>query len=119
MFADEQFNNKVNIESANWYRIDGLFKRDQDWTNDNHHCYVLHIVERPEESTQEPAEEWQYVVNSSNENVEFNLPLLDSKTQWQCVLNTSLCDMSEYASEVISSVYLMQSRSFCLFKKIH
>lgn len=119
MFADEQFNNKVNIASANWYRIDGMFKRDQDWTNDNHHCYVLHIVGRAEDSAQEPAEEWQYVVNSSNENVEFNLPLLDSKTKWQCVLNTSISEMSEYASELISSVYLMQSRSFCLFKKIH
>jgi isoamylase len=118
MFADDQFNNEVNIESASWYRIDGLFKRDQDWSNDDHHCYALHIVGRPESNSDQPAEEWQYVVNSSNENVEFNLPLHNSNTEWQCVLNTSISEMPEYASEAASPICLMQSRSFCLFKKM-
>jgi len=41
MFADDKFDNEVNIETTDWYRVDGTFKRDQDWTNDSHHCFRI------------------------------------------------------------------------------
>nr|WP_297348972.1 hypothetical protein [uncultured Glaciecola sp.] len=83
------FDNEVNIETTDWYRVDGTFKRDQDWTNDSHHCFALHLV-GDTSSLGDPSDvvfqEWLYVVNSSKENVEFNLPLLLNTQDWKCVL---------------------------------
>jgi glycogen operon protein len=62
------------------------------------------------------AQEWLYVVNSSTENVEFNLPLLSNHQDWQCVLNTANSDITQIQSQQVSSLFTMESRSFCLFK---
>lgn len=117
MFADDQFNNEVNIESVDWYRIDGSSKRDIDWTNDNHHEFAMHVVGLPKSMTNEAAQEWLYVVNSAKQNVEFNLPLLLNSENWECKLNTALSDVQEYSTQKVSPLFVMQSRSFCLFKK--
>lgn len=119
MFNDDQYDNQVNIESADWYRVDGSFKRDQDWANDNHHCFALHVISTEQEADDKryQAQEWLYVVNSSTQDVEFNLPLLLNNQDWQCVLNTALSDVDKYATQALSPLFNMESRSFCLFKR--
>ena len=158
MFKDDEFNNEVNVNTADWYRVDGTFKRDQDWTSDKHHCFALHVVgcssstdhqynlaletaaeslvvqdtvkpkviaqddrakdDRAQDAVAQDAvaQEWLYVVNSSTENVEFNLPLLSNHQDWQCVLNTANVDIKQIESQQVSSLFTMESRSFCLFK---
>ena len=119
MFADDEFNNEVNIDTADWYRVDGSFKRDQDWSNDQHHCFALHIVGDTKQfgdAKQGESQEWLYVVNSSQKNAEFNLPLLLNNQNWQCVLNTALTDVEHYDSQFVSPLFMMEARSFCLFK---
>jgi glycogen operon protein len=119
MFEDDQFNNEVNIETTDWYRIDGTFKRDQDWTNDSHHCFALHLVGHTSsfgDMSDVVFQEWLYIVNSSTENVEFNLPLLLNTQDWECVLNTALSEVAQYSSEKVSPLLMMESRSFCLLK---
>jgi isoamylase len=119
MFEDDQFDNEVNIQTTNWYRVDGTFKRDQDWTNDSHHCFALHLVGdtsslgRPSDVVYQ---EWLYIVNSSKENVEFNLPLLLNTKDWKCVLDTAQNDVAQYGSHQVSPLFMMKSRSFCLLK---
>jgi isoamylase len=119
MFEDDQFDNEVNIETTDWYRVDGTFKRDQDWTNDSHHCFALHLV-GDTSSLGDPSDvicqEWLYVVNSSEENVEFNLPLLLNTQDWKCVLDTAQSDVAQYSSQQVSPLFMMKSRSFCLLK---
>ena len=120
MFDDDQFSNEVNVASAEWYRVDGSHKRDQDWTNDNHHCFALHIIEAVDESEQETdreAQEWLYCINSSPEDVEFNLPLLLSSEHWECVLNTHVTRISDYQAIPVSPLFSMPARCFCLFRK--
>jgi glycogen operon protein len=120
MFDDDQFSNEVNVASAEWYRVDGSHKRDQDWSNDNHHCFALHIIEALDESLVAPekeAQQWLYCINSSPDEVEFNLPLLLSNEQWECVLNTHITNISDYKSIPVSPLFLMPSRCFCLFRK--
>jgi glycogen operon protein len=119
MFEDDQFDSQINIDTADWYRVDGSFKRDQDWTNQDHHCFALHIVGSAKVSTgaqDNKPQEWLYVVNSSKNNVEFNLPLLLKDQNWQCVLNTALCSLNEYQTQKLSPLFKMDSRSLCLFK---
>ena len=120
MFDDDQFSNEVNVASAEWYRVDGSHKRDQDWTNDNHHCFALHIIEALDESDNEStreAQQWLYCINSSPDDVEFNLPLLLSSEHWECVLNTHVKKLSEYQSIPVSPLFSMPARCFCLFRK--
>jgi glycogen operon protein len=119
MFEDDQFNNEVNIETTDWYRIDGTFKRDQDWTNDSHHCFALHLVGHTssfDDMSDVVFQEWLYIVNSSTENVEFNLPLLLNTQDWECLLNTALSEVAQYSSEKVSPLLMMESRSFRLLK---
>jgi glycogen operon protein len=120
MFEDDQFDNEVNIETTDWYRVDGTFKRDQDWTNnDRHHCFALHLVGYTS-SLGDPRDavlqEWLYVVNSSKENVEFTLPLLLNTQDWQCALDTAQDDVAQYSSHQVSQLFMMKSHSFCLLK---
>jgi len=61
-------------------------------------------------------QEWLYVINSSKENVEFNLPLLLNTDDWQCVLNTAHSDVAQYNSEKVSPLLMMESRSFLFVK---
>jgi isoamylase len=119
MFEDDQFDNEVNIETTDWYRVDGTYKRDQDWTNDSHHCFALHLV-GDTSSLGDPSDvvfqEWLYIVNSSKENVEFNLPLLLNTQDWKCVLDTAQSDVALYGAHQVSPLFMMKSRSFCLLK---
>ncbi|WP_412972918.1 glycogen debranching protein GlgX [Glaciecola sp. MF2-115] len=119
MFEDDQFDSQVNIDTADWYRVDGSFKRDQDWTNQDHHCFALHIIGATKASPGQQvrkAQEWLYVVNSSKKSVEFNLPLLLKNQDWKCVLNTAISDIADYESQSMSPLFTMEARSFCLFK---
>jgi glycogen operon protein len=110
MFDDDNFNNQVNVKSSDWYRVDGSHKRDQDWSNDNYHCFALHL-----ETTDD--EEWLYCVNSSPEAIEFNLPLLLSNDEWECLLHTAFDKIEEYKDLAISPLFEMPERCFTLFKK--
>jgi isoamylase len=119
MFEDDQFDNEVNIETTDWYRVDGTHKRDQDWTNDSHHCFALHLV-GDTSSLGDPSDvvfqEWLYIVNSSKENIEFNLPLLLNTQDWKCVLDTAQSEVAQYSAHQVGPLFMMKSRSLCLLK---
>jgi glycogen operon protein len=120
MFEDDEFYSEINVDTADWYRVDGSFKRDQDWTNDDHHCFALHIIGDAQQtlgSIENKKQEWLYVVNSSKNAVQFNLPLLLNKNEWDCVLNTAISDVTQYKEQVVDPIFITESRSFCLFSR--
>ncbi|MBF7072604.1 glycogen debranching protein GlgX [Glaciecola sp. MH2013] len=119
MFADDKFTSEVNIASTQWYRVDGSHKRDQDWTNDNHHCFALHLVAIANQSTDETedGQEWLYCVNGSADDVEFNLPLLLNDVEWECMLHTACERIDDYQSLPISPLFKMPARCLSLFRK--
>ncbi len=115
LFEDDMYTNAVNIELADWYRVDGTHKREKDWVNDNHNCFALHIKGQNEKGQ---AEEWLYCVNSSDEAREYNLPLLLNNKVWNCVLNTALENINEYKTFPVSPLFTVTPRSIYLFKKV-
>jgi isoamylase len=116
-FADDFFDNKQNIKNANWYRRDGSHKSDIDWVNHDHHCFALHVEgEVVVEDSIEP-QEWLFCINSLDKERDFSLPILHSKGQWQCQLNTGNAKVSGYNEMPIEPSFSMQARSMRIYKK--
>lgn len=118
-FFDDVYDNQQNIIFADWYRRDGSHKRDIDWVNHEHHCFALHIAGEgnSRENSQLHKQEWLFVVNSLDQDVMFNLPMLEQSNEWVCVLNTSEADTSLYATQLVKSNFNLPARSFLVFCK--
>jgi len=118
-FDDDLYDNKQNIDFADWYRRDGSSKRDIDWVNLEHHCFALHIAGEGSSYENKTAhkQEWLFCVNSLNEAREFNLPVLSKNKNWVCVLNTETADVATYSEQLVSPVFKMPARSLLVFKK--
>lgn len=115
MFEDDMYTNAVNIELTDWYRVDGSYKREKDWVNDNHNCFALHVKGHDENNQ---TQEYLYCVNSSTEAREYNLPLLLNNKVWTCILNTALERIEDYAAFPVSPLFTVAPRSIYMFKKV-
>ena len=117
-FEDDHFTNQVNIASVNWYRSDGSHKRDQDWLNDNHHSFALHLIAKPADTDEEcHLKEWVYCINASSLVQEFNLPIVLNDHAWQCLLDTAKLDVGQYADTQVSPLFSLPAHSMMLFAR--
>lgn len=117
-FADDLYDNKQNVKSADWYRRDGSHKSDIDWVNHEHHCFALHVVGEIGEGLKLEQQEWLFCINSLDKNREFNLPILQKNSDWECQLNTAIVDVKSYVHLPIDPVFIMQARSMRIYKKL-
>lgn len=118
-FDDDLYDNQQNIDHADWYRRDGSNKRDIDWVSHDHHCFALHIVGEGSSKNNQTIhkQEWLFCVNSLDSSQEFNLPVLSNNKEWQCVLNTSISDVTHYSKQVVAPLFAMPARSLLVFQK--
>jgi isoamylase len=62
-------------------------------------------------------QEWLFCINSLDKERDFSLPILHSKGQWQCQLNTGNAKVSGYNEMPIEPSFSMQARSMRIYKK--
>lgn len=114
MFEDDQYTNAVNIELADWYRVDGSHKQQQDWVNNNHSTFALHIRGK---NIEQGSQDLLYLINSHAEDAEFQLPALLNEKGWSCALNTAIENIEQYKDVEVTPTMFVAARSICLLTK--
>jgi glycogen operon protein len=113
----------TEIKDITWLKPDGKERVDGEWDDPNHRFLAFLIRGEAGEyfltAMGEPEADHSFLMamNARDEPVELVLPSIDAGTHWAPLLDTACPGAETAPPPVDGEVYVMESRSVCLFRR--